>query len=351
MSSTFSFTAAESDYRHKISSNVILHLYRSNHAVAIVEFIDEMSNQIPIPTGFLVYTKDFQTNQYIKLKPIGNFYALCWTDDYVMEFNDEIIFDIRNDRNWDITSLTPDTHSNFFERRPTKLGELITEDTPDVQKQYTLIPTHSELLSPPMSTIFLPCDERSPPEYHMYYSADGGGAICNKCQRIFIPCDEKSPPENHMFVYNDDGAICNKCQRFVPSIAEEEDASDDESEGFAEPLCGVAKPKSSIDIARRAISTDDAFLAEQQMDEDIDRRWITSDLKIAESYNRSNPARYNECFICGNVGHYGKDCAFDANWHQDINNGCWTFYYCDGCGKEFLEEDEHEKHEKTCNKK
>ena len=252
MSSTFSFTTLGSEYRQPISSNVILHLYRSNHALAIVDFIDGVGNQIPIPTGFMIYTKDFHNNQYVKLKSIGNLYALCWTDDYTMELNKEPVLELRNYRNWNITSFTPDTTD------------------PDVPEQHAM-----------------------------------------------ISCDERTPPENNIFVSADGGAICNKCQRFVPSIEDEEHASDDEEH----------------------------FLAEQQMDEDIDRRWITSERKIAESYN---PARCNECFICGTIGHYGKDCTFDANWHQDINNGCWTFYYCDGCGKEFLEEEDHKTHEKTC---
>lgn len=103
MSSTFNFTNASSEYLHKIGSNVILHLYRSNHSVAILEFTDEMNNKIPIPTGLVVYTKDHQSNQKVTQPPTNNIYALCWTDDYVIELNHKLVLDIKNSRNWDIT--------------------------------------------------------------------------------------------------------------------------------------------------------------------------------------------------------------------------------------------------------
>jgi hypothetical protein len=104
MSSTFSFTEPNK-YTHQITPKIILHIYRSNHAVAILKFTDEMSNEIYIPTGFIVYTKNFQTNQKVILKPIDHIYALCWSDDYQIEYNNEVILNIAPNRTWNITSV------------------------------------------------------------------------------------------------------------------------------------------------------------------------------------------------------------------------------------------------------
>ena len=104
MSSTFSFTDnASSEYVHQMNPHIILHLYRINHGVAILDFTDEMNVKINIPTGIIIYTNDYQTNQKVVQKPITNFYTLGWTDNYIVEYNNKLLLDIKNKRNWDIT--------------------------------------------------------------------------------------------------------------------------------------------------------------------------------------------------------------------------------------------------------
>jgi len=66
-----------------------------------------MNNKINVPSGLVIYTKDFQTNKQTVQTPHGNIYALCWTDDYVVEFNNVLVLDIKNTRTWDITLCEP----------------------------------------------------------------------------------------------------------------------------------------------------------------------------------------------------------------------------------------------------
>ena len=66
------------------------------------------------------------------------------------------------------------------------------------------------------------------------------------------------------------------------------------------------------------------------------------------SANTINSGKHNTCFVCGNKGHYARDCHNDENWRQEVDDGYWTFWYCDDCGKEFTEENEHESHTKCC---
>jgi hypothetical protein len=104
MSSTFDFINTESEYTHKIGSNVILHLTRTNHAVAIIKFTDDSGNQIAIPPGLTVHSKDYKNNTLVIEKPIDEIYALCWTNDYYILYNKKVILDIKTNRTWNITS-------------------------------------------------------------------------------------------------------------------------------------------------------------------------------------------------------------------------------------------------------
>lgn len=73
-----------------------------------------------------------------------------------------------------------------------------------------------------------------------------------------------------------------------------------------------------------------------------------SSVNTTEYLKQSRAGKHNTCFMCGNKGHYARDCQNDENWRQEVDDGCWTFWYCDDCGKEFTEENEHESHKKCC---
>ena len=55
----------------------------------------------------------------------------------------------------------------------------------------------------------------------------------------------------------------------------------------------------------------------------------------------------HKCYICSG-DHYTRDCEYDEQWHQEVLDGCFSFWYCDHCGEEFLEEDKHKKHQDSC---
>jgi hypothetical protein len=111
MSHAFNFTIRDSVFTHVIAPNIILRICRNNHAVAILEFTDETGNKINIPLGLVVYTNDYTTNKRTVLKPVGNTYALCLTDDYLIELNDKLLVSIKNTRTWDIIT----TNNNMKE--------------------------------------------------------------------------------------------------------------------------------------------------------------------------------------------------------------------------------------------
>jgi hypothetical protein len=65
--------------------------------------MDNMNNNINAPNDVLVYTLDYQNNGVL-LSPINQSYALCWTDNYIIKLNNNIIINIQNQRKWNINS-------------------------------------------------------------------------------------------------------------------------------------------------------------------------------------------------------------------------------------------------------
>ena len=102
---TFDFTNTDNEYIYNMGSNIILHIKRNCHSVAVLYFTDEMCNKINIPDGIVVYTYDFQdTNKKIILKAIKQDYPLCWTDNYKIEYNKIQFLSLNCQRKWDIIS-------------------------------------------------------------------------------------------------------------------------------------------------------------------------------------------------------------------------------------------------------
>ena len=85
---------------YNVNFNINLHIKRINNAVAILYLTDEMN----VPNNILVYTYDYTNNKRVLLNPIKQEYALCWTDNYEIELNNNILINIKNQRKWNITS-------------------------------------------------------------------------------------------------------------------------------------------------------------------------------------------------------------------------------------------------------
>jgi hypothetical protein len=102
---TFDFTKTDNEYVYNMASNMILHIKRMNHGVAVLYFTDELNNKINIPDGIKVYTFDYQdTIKKIIQKPIKQDYPLCWTDNYTIEYKQIEIVSVNSQRKWKIIS-------------------------------------------------------------------------------------------------------------------------------------------------------------------------------------------------------------------------------------------------------
>ena len=102
METTFDFDIDDNEYINSINLTTNLHIKRLNNSIAILYFTDKMNNKINIPHGLVLHTYDFQTLAKTVNESTGEYYYLCWTDDYVVELNKKVILSIINKRRWNI---------------------------------------------------------------------------------------------------------------------------------------------------------------------------------------------------------------------------------------------------------
>jgi hypothetical protein len=103
---TFDFIKTDDEYTYTMELNVILHIKRLNHSVAILYFTDEKSNKINIPDDIVVYTYNYEDiNKKIRQNAVKQEYPLCWTDNYTIEYKKKELFTITSQRKWCIHCL------------------------------------------------------------------------------------------------------------------------------------------------------------------------------------------------------------------------------------------------------
>jgi hypothetical protein len=102
---TFCFTSTiEAAFIKNITPDIILRIEQTSNSIACLYFTDGTNNKINIPENIVIYTYDYQTKERVILKPLDvKNYILCWTDNYDVKMNNEVLWLIRNRRRWDIS--------------------------------------------------------------------------------------------------------------------------------------------------------------------------------------------------------------------------------------------------------
>ena len=113
----FDFSDSNSELNFYIGDNyTTLNIKRINDSIAILYFTDDLNNHIDIPTEIKIYTFDFNdTKKRVIQTPVTEqLYTLCWSENYIVEFNDNIILNIESQRHWNIAGIPPVKQGRFL---------------------------------------------------------------------------------------------------------------------------------------------------------------------------------------------------------------------------------------------
>ncbi len=109
MNTLYSFEKINEHYIYKVDTNIFINIESVNQSVSCLYFTEKKDNhidkKIPIPKNLVVYTRDYRNlNEKKILAPADQVYVLCWSDNYEIEYNKELIINISSQRTWNIKS-------------------------------------------------------------------------------------------------------------------------------------------------------------------------------------------------------------------------------------------------------
>ena len=94
---TFSFRY-DDVHMTEIADGINLSMQRIGPAVARVYFIDDTNAEVDIPVGIYVHDN---TNDVV-VNAVGKSFYLGWTDNYTIRFENVVVIDLLNHRQWAI---------------------------------------------------------------------------------------------------------------------------------------------------------------------------------------------------------------------------------------------------------
>jgi hypothetical protein len=88
-----------------ITPTIHLHIKRISNGIAELYFTDETGFKMEIPNDIEIYSYDPQNNtkRYIIIPLKQNNYALAWTENYDIDYNNKTVLTLKNQRNWIIS--------------------------------------------------------------------------------------------------------------------------------------------------------------------------------------------------------------------------------------------------------
>lgn len=107
MTETFDFQNENLEFVYKVNDEINLKIIRTSSSNAFLYFTNEVNTKILIPLGMKVYVSqyNYQECKMVYLErhyPSHEGHALCFLNEYSVEFNDKKILYLASQRSWKI---------------------------------------------------------------------------------------------------------------------------------------------------------------------------------------------------------------------------------------------------------